>query len=53
MALAVLRAMGWELEDAKELILGRRYVVDFADVYVKSVESFMANYEAKEPKTRN
>jgi protein-tyrosine phosphatase len=50
MALAVLRAMGWELDDAKELILGRRYVVDFADVYVKSVESFMAGYEkAKGP----
>jgi protein-tyrosine phosphatase len=53
MALAVLRAMGWELEDAKELIQGRRYVVDFADVYVKSVESFMAAHEkAKESRTQ-
>ena len=42
MALAVLRAMGWTLEDAKELISGRRYVVDFADVYVKSVETLHA-----------
>ena len=47
MTLAVLRAMGWTLEDAKELISGRRYVVDFADVYVKSVERFMQGYEAQ------
>jgi protein-tyrosine phosphatase len=45
MTLAVLRAMGWELEDAMELIQGRRYVVDFADVYVQSVERFMRKYE--------
>jgi protein-tyrosine phosphatase len=45
MTLAVLRAMGWELNDAMELIQGRRYVVDFADVYVQSVERFMKKYE--------
>jgi protein-tyrosine phosphatase len=45
MALAILRSMGWSLDDAKELIQGRRYVVDFADVYVQSVEDFMAVYE--------
>ncbi len=45
MTLAVMRAMGWELEDAMELIQGRRYVVDFADVYVESVERFMKKYE--------
>ncbi|HXA86296.1 MAG TPA: dual specificity protein phosphatase [Candidatus Dormibacteraeota bacterium] len=45
MTLAILRSMGWSLDDAKELIQGRRYVVDFADVYVQSVEDFMAIYE--------
>ena len=45
MTLAVMRAMGWELEDAMELIQGRRYVVDFADVYVDSVEKFMKQWE--------
>lgn len=45
MTLAVLRVMGWELDDAMELIQGRRYVVDFADVYVDSVERFMKKYE--------
>jgi protein-tyrosine phosphatase len=44
MALAVLRAMGWELEDAKKTIQARRPVADFADVYVKSVERFMKEY---------
>ena len=37
--------MGWSLDDAKELIQGRHYVVDFADVYVQSVEDFMETYE--------
>jgi len=45
MTLAILRSMGWSLDDAKELIQRRRYVVDFADVYVQSVEDFMAIYE--------
>jgi protein-tyrosine phosphatase len=45
MTLAVLRATGWSLDDAKELIQGRRYVVDFADCYVQSVENFMKVYE--------
>ena len=45
MTLAVLRAMGWELDAAMELIQGKRYVVDFADVYVQSVERFMKKYE--------
>jgi protein-tyrosine phosphatase len=45
MTLAVMRAMGWDLDAAMELIQGRRYVVDFADVYVQSVERFMKKYE--------
>src|SRR5215471_17057233 len=34
------------LNDAKDLIQRRRYVVDFADVYVESVENFVRVYEA-------
>ena len=45
MTLAVLRVLGWPLKDAIKLIEGRRYVVDFADVYVQSVEEFMMVYE--------
>ena len=48
MTLAVMRAMGWELDDAMETIQGRRYVVDFADVYVQSVEKFMKKWEGRE-----
>jgi protein-tyrosine phosphatase len=45
MSLAILRVQGWSLEDAMELIQKRRYVVDFADVYVESVEEFVKAYE--------
>ncbi len=48
MALVVLRAMGFGLEDAMQMIESRRRVVDFADVYVQSVEEFMSSYEAAE-----
>src|SRR5205807_8398180 len=48
MTLAILRSMGWSLDDAKELIQSRRYVVDFADVYVQSVEDFMSIYEGSQ-----
>jgi protein-tyrosine phosphatase len=41
MALAVLGSMGWDLEDAMQLIEGRRPVADFAEVYVESVERFL------------
>ena len=41
MALAVLGSMGWELEDAMQLIEKRRPVADFAEVYVESVERFL------------
>jgi protein-tyrosine phosphatase len=53
MALALLRALGWTLEEARELILERRYVVDFADVYVDSVEEFIKTYESlPQPQSR-
>jgi len=41
MTLALLGSMGWELEDAMELIQKKRPVADFADVYVRSVERFL------------
>ena len=41
MALAVLGSMGWDLEDAMELIERKRSVADFAEVYVNSVERFL------------
>jgi protein-tyrosine phosphatase len=48
MALAVLRAMGWTLGTALKHVYARRPVVDFADVYVQSVEDFMQGYEEAE-----
>ncbi len=48
MTLAVLCALGWELETARDLILKRRYVVDFADVYVQSVRDFLKTYTASQ-----
>jgi len=44
MALAVMRALGHKLEAARELIQNKRHVVDFADVYVRSVEAFMKEF---------
>ena len=41
MTLAVLCSMGWTQEEAQDLIEKRRPVVDFADVYVRSVERFL------------
>jgi protein-tyrosine phosphatase len=41
MTLALLCVMGWSLDDAMDLIQARRPAVDFADVYVKSVERFL------------
>ncbi len=45
MTLALLGAMGWEMEEAMQVIQGRRPVVDFADVYVRSVEGFLRQRE--------
>ena len=41
MALALLGVMGWDTEEAMDLIEGRRPVADFAEVYVRSVEEFL------------
>ena len=45
MAAALLGTMGWELADALRLIETRRQVVDFPDVYVRSVEQFLEGRE--------
>jgi hypothetical protein len=37
----VLRSMGWRLDVAMDMIQSKRPVVDWAEVYVKSVENFM------------
>jgi hypothetical protein len=42
MALAMLCVLGWELEDAAQLIEKKRDVADFADVYVRSVQRYLA-----------
>ncbi|HTU41088.1 MAG TPA: dual specificity protein phosphatase [Candidatus Aquilonibacter sp.] len=46
MTLALLAVMGWSLEDAMDLIEGRRPAADFAEVYVRSVENFLRGRES-------
>ena len=41
MTLAILCSLSWNMKDAMRLIGARRPVVDFADVYVRSVEKFL------------
>jgi protein-tyrosine phosphatase len=48
MALAVLRALGFSQENAIDIVESRRNVVDFADVYVDSVEEFIRNHHTAE-----
>ena len=47
MSLAVLCALGWKLEHAQKVLQARRPAVDFADVYVRSVERFLSTYDGK------
>ncbi len=51
MTLALLRVLGWQLGEAMRDIERRRPVVDFARVYVESVENFVPNYD--HPDRRN
>jgi protein-tyrosine phosphatase len=44
MTLAILCSQGWSLSDAKRHIQEKRYVVDWAEVYVRSVENFLRSY---------
>jgi protein-tyrosine phosphatase len=48
MALAILCATGHTLEQARHVIQTKRYVVDFAEVYVRSVEDFLKGNAAAE-----
>ena len=41
MTLALLCSQGWELEEAMQTISSKRPVVDFAEVYINSVERFL------------
>lgn len=41
MTLAILCAQGWDMDEAMQTIIARRPVVDFADVYVQSVQRFL------------
>ncbi len=41
MALALLGVLGWTVEDGIKLIETKRHAADFADVYVRSVESYL------------
>lgn len=50
MTLALLGVMGWAIEDAMELIGGKRPAADFAEVYVKSVEGYL-NGRSSKPET--
>jgi protein-tyrosine phosphatase len=47
MTLAVLGSLGWDVDEAMELIEARRPVADFADVYVRSVEKFLGRSEQR------
>jgi protein-tyrosine phosphatase len=47
MTLALLCSTGWELGTAMETISSRRPVVDFADVYVNSVDNFLQQQQVR------
>jgi protein-tyrosine phosphatase len=48
MVLALLGSMGWDLDEAMEMIEARRPVADFAEVYVRSVEEFLGSSRVRE-----
>ena len=51
MTLALLRVLGYSLDDAMILIEEKRPVVDFADVYIRSVENFVRTYSSAAART--
>ena len=54
MTLAVMCSLGWDIKEARRSIETLRPVVDFADVYVRSVENFLRAYgKQKRATTRN
>jgi protein-tyrosine phosphatase len=44
MTLALLCALGWQLDEAKKHIQSLRSVVDWAEIYVRSVEDFLQSW---------
>jgi protein-tyrosine phosphatase len=50
MTLALLGVMGWNVDDAMDLIESRRPAADFAEVYVQSVERFLKARAAMTPR---
>jgi protein-tyrosine phosphatase len=51
MTLAILCSQGWEMREAMRMISSRRPVVDFAEVYVNSVERFLEHRVRTETET--
>ena len=49
MTLALLSAMGRDIDDAMVLIESKRMVADFADVYVESVRHFLETRASRQP----
>lgn len=47
MALAILRALGYARADALRLLQARRPQAEFPDVYLDSVEAFLAEWESR------
>lgn len=47
MTLAVLGALGWDLDEAMVLLETRRPSVDFADVYVESVRRYLGRQKTE------
>jgi protein-tyrosine phosphatase len=47
MTLAILCSLSWKVAEAMQLIESRRPVVDFANVYVGSVEKFLQQQQVK------
>jgi len=45
MTLAILGSMGWKVSEAQRLIEARRPAADFVEVYVRSVEEFLWEWE--------
>ena len=52
MAAALLCSLSWKLGDAIRLIETKRPVVDFADVYVRSIENYLKSVKPAGPAAR-
>jgi protein-tyrosine phosphatase len=52
MAAALLCSLSWKLSEAIRLIETKRPVVDFADVYVRSIENYLKSVKPVAPAAR-